>query len=80
MNRSSGSDATELKTEPLQFAAIQPLAETKQAPMPQELELLWLDKQLTGPGEKYDVFFVVVVFVDIPESIGSKPTADTKQK
>ena len=62
-----------MKTELVQFAAIQPLTETKQAPMPQELELLWLDKQLTGPGEKYDVFFVVVVFVDIPESIGSSP-------
>ena len=54
MNRSSSSDATELKTEPVQFVASQSLAETKQAPMPQKLELLRLDKHLTGTGEKYD--------------------------
>ena len=57
INRSSGSDATKLTRKPISFAASQPLAEAKKAHKPQQQELQQLDKQLTGTGEKYDLFF-----------------------
>ena len=63
INRSSGSDATKLTRKPISFAASQPLAEAKKAHKPQQQELQQLDKQLTGTGEKYDLFFLLLLLL-----------------
>ena len=73
INRSSGSDASKLTRKPISFAVSQPLAEAKKAPKPQQQELQQLDKQLTGTGEKYDVFLFCFFCCCLnPESIASK--------